>query len=386
MPELPDVSKYAIERELESTAVGIASQCMVDICAQCGTKKRLAKLGSLLENLTDGIIVFDLDLNIIDTNKLGEYIHKHFKTFYYQGKNFNLQSLPFLQEVFINRTSLSKLIEVIGFDDYGIKHIFNIGCSPVFSEGCELVGTCMIISDITEIQKQARQLEDIVSALTHDLKTPLLAAETSFKHLLDGYFGDLLEEQKQILSLLSQNNSDSIRLVKNLLSVFKYETRSYKLLLEPIEISLLTNRAINTVRPMIEEKEINLKITLANFQFVCDVFEVERVIVNLLTNAIKYTPLHGQIELLASKKQDGKVIITVQDTGIGIPDEDLPNLFERFWQSRKSGTRANSTGLGLYLSRQIIKAHSGRIWAESKLGKGTKVIFEIPEITWDPSI
>lgn len=386
MPEVPDIENYPLTSGIDKRAISTASQCMVDLCAQCGAKKRLAKLGSLLENLSDGIIVFDLDLNIIDTNKLGEYIHKHFKTFYYQGKNYTLQTLPFLQEAFINKTSLNKLTEIVGFDDYGIKHVFNLGSSPVFSEEAEVGGICLIISDITEIQKQARQLEDMVSALTHDLKTPLLAAETSLKCFLDGYFGEVSENQKQILSLLSQNNSDAIRLVKNLLSVFKYETKSYKLLLEPIELTVLLNRAINMIRPMIEEKEISLEASSENFQFVCDIFEVERVVVNLLTNAIKYTPPYGHIELQASRSKEGKVTITVQDNGVGIMDEDLPNLFERFWQSRKSGARANSTGLGLYLSRQIIEAHSGKIWAESKLGKGTKVTFELPEIIWDPSI
>jgi signal transduction histidine kinase len=105
------------------------------------------------------------------------------------------------------------------------------------------------------------------------------------------------------------------------------------------------------------------------------------VIVNLLTNAIKYTPNGGAIELQAVKDEDGNVIISVQDNGVGISSEELPNLFERFWQSKRSNSSSNSTGLGLYLSRQIVEAHGGKIWAESIHGKGATISFKIPEIT-----
>lgn len=236
-------------------------------------------------------------------------------------------------------------------------------------------------NEITKIQKQARQLEDIVSALTHDLQTPLVAASTSLKHLLDGYFGILTKDQKHILTLLSQSNSDALRLVKNLLAVFKYETQSYKLLLEPVDIQNLFEKAIDTVKPMLDEKKINLKVQEARFQFICDPFEIERVIINLLTNAIKYSSVDGYIELKAMKDESKNVTITVEDNGKGIAKEELPTLFERFWQSRRTGhSTNNSIGLGLYLSRQIIRAHGGRIWVESELNKGTKVTFEVPEI------
>ena len=380
MTEPQEIKEFVEKKDFDPQTKDVISSCLVELCQQCGTKKRLAKLGSLFENLTDGVIAFDLDLNVIDTNNFGEYIHKHFKTFYHDGKNYRLNNLPVLHEVFNNKTSSSKVIEVVGFDNHGNKHIFNINSSPVFSETNVLIGACLIISDITEIQKQARQLEDIVSALTHDLKTPLIAQETSIKHMIGGYFGTVNEQQKQILSLLSQSNLDALRLVKNLLAVFKYETKSYKLLLEGVEISFLIEKARHALKPLFDEKNISLRISQTNFQFVCDPFELERVIINLLSNAIKFTPGGGHIELKAIKNEDGNVIISVQDTGRGIAMDEMPNLFERFWLSHKSNGSSNSTGLGLYLSRQIIEAHGGKIWAESEFGKGTKVTFEIPEL------
>lgn len=379
MSNIEEIKSLVDSKHLAKNEAAIATGCMIELCEQCGTKKKLAKLGSLFENLTEGIIVFDLELNVIDKNKIGQSILEDFKSFYYDGKSYKLKGLPITSAVLINNSPSSN-VEIESFDELGRKHIFTAGASPIFSERSVKVGICLIISDITEVQKQARQIEDMVSALTHDLKTPLVAAETSIKHLLDGYFGALSKDQIEILSLLNQSNSDALRLVKNLLAVFKYETKSYKLLLELVDISKLLEKVLSSTKVMIEEKEIHLRIVPSNFQIMCDPFEIERVIVNLITNSIKYTPSGGRIEIRAVKNEQGTAIITVEDNGKGISKEDLPNLFERFWQTKKSEDKANSTGLGLYLSRQIIESHGGKIWAVSELGKGTKVTFEIPEI------
>ena len=284
------------------------------------------------------------------------------------------------------KRQMGSSLDLFGRKRDGSEFPVDIMLSPLETQEGPLV--ISVIRNITErknievgLKKQTRQLEDLLSTLTHDLKTPLIAAETSFKHLMEGYFGNLTESQKQILQLLIQNNTSALRLVKNLLSVFQYETKTYKLLLEEIDVTELLQNAQNTVKPFLVQKKLTLNIPKNNFKFVCDPFEIERVITNLLSNSIKFTQNGGSIDISTIKDENGKVIISVKDTGCGIKEEDLQNIFERFWYSRKPSPDSNSTGLGLYLCRQIIENHGGKIWAESQSGKGTKVTFEIPAIS-----
>ncbi len=376
MSDLANTKNFA-KKKLNQIITGNSSQSLTEPLWQLGKAKKLANLESLFDNLAEGVIAFDLDLNITASNKAGEYIRKNFKTFHFDEKDYRLNDLLIIQEVFIKNTNSLASIKTVSFDPFGIKHIFNIGASPIFSETNVLIGACLIINDITESQKEARQLENLIGGLTHDLKTPLVAAGLNLRHLLDEHFGNITNAQKEVLSLLNQNNTDALRLIKNLLAVFKYEAGSNKLLLEQIQASELLKLAINSIKPMLEEKKIHLKITPTSFQFVCDPFEIERVIVNLLINAISFTQSGGQVELRALKNEEGTVIFIVEDSGNGISVEELPNLFKRFWQSTRTSI---STGLGLYLSKEIVEAHGGRIWAESKLGVWTKITFEIPEL------
>ncbi len=381
MPGSNNINRILDERSLDIETEAIAKACMLELCKLCDIDKKFTNLSDLFTNLSDGVIVFSSDLNIIDMNNVAKRFYSEFDSFIFHDVEYKLKSLPVIQTAL--KDHQQSTISVSATNQYGQKRNFNIICSPVYSSSSTPGGICMVINDVTEVQKQARQLEDMMASFTHDLKTPLIAAETNVKHLLNGHFGDLNADQRTILELLLKSNDSALKLVKNLLNVFKYETDSYKLLLKSIKVKQLINNAIEVLKPLIENKNIEISITLEDEEekITCDSFELERVLINLLSNAVKFSNIGGNIRIDVRRNKSDLLCFTVQDEGIGIPADKVQSLFTRFWQSKINGGSTHGTGLGLYLSRQIIEAHGGTIWAESTENKGTKISFRIPALT-----
>lgn len=383
MPGSNNIDRILKEQSLDTEIGQIAKACMLELCKLCDIDKKFTNLSDLFTNLSDGVIVFSSDLNILNMNNVAKRFYSEFDSFIFHDVEYRLKDLPAIQTAL--KDYQQSTISVSATNQYGQKRNFNIVCSPVYSSSSTPSGICMVINDVTEVQKQARQLEDMMASFTHDLKTPLIAAETNIKHLLDGRFGALSSGQKTIFELLLKSNAGALKLVKNLLNVFKYETDSYKLLFKNIKVKQLINNAIEVVKPLIESKNIQIYIMLEDEEtkITCDSFELERVLVNLLSNAVKFSSVGSNIRIDVRSSNSDLICFTVQDEGIGIPTDKVQNLFSRFWQSKVNEGSSNGTGLGLYLSRQIVEAHGGTIWAESIENQGTKISFRIPTITFD---
>lgn len=226
-------------------------------------------------------------------------------------------------------------------------------------------------------QELDRLRDDFIATLTHDLRTPLLAAIQTLKFFVDGSLGKLSEKQNTLLSTMIQSNQDMLGLVNALLEVYRYESGQLTLCKENFVLKDLIDQCVTEIQVLLDKKSLNLKVVELNDEKICaDKQELKRVISNFLGNAIKHTGQNGKIRVLADFKDD-EVVISVEDTGIGIPEDDIPKLFKRF--SQGTGIRrSTSTGLGLYLSRQIVEAHGGKIWLESKVNQGSKFKFSIP--------
>ncbi len=373
MDKLKDINEVIKSKELNTKEAELSKECMIELCKLCDVQKSLTKLSDVFLSLSDAILIFDLDLNLVDSNKKGQAFLAEQLDFEYDLKKYKLKELPIL-----DISSQEKTIKVISFNTKKERKIFNISSSITYSASSQPVGICMVVNEVTEIEKQIRQMEDMMASFTHDLKTPLIALETNIEHILDGEYGELDSKLRQLLNLMLKSSSNTLRLVRNLLTVLKYDTRSYKLLPKNIKAREVINSAIATVEPLLNSKEMRVTMDLeSDFSLFCDPFEIERVLMNLLSNSIKYSPEKSPIGISLSK-QDGFYFICVDDSGFGIKEEQLATLFDRFWQAKIYNTNTNGTGLGLYLSRQIIEAHGGSIWAEAKKGKGTKICFKLP--------
>ena len=232
-----------------------------------------------------------------------------------------------------------------------------------------------VIRDVTEQKKSDKLRDDFIATLTHDLRTPLLAAIQTLTFFLDGALGELDEKQKLLLSTMQKSNEDLLGLVNALLEVYKYDADKLTLTKTNFNIYNLVEQVYNELLPLAQKKKIDFEINCNNkkLEINADRSEIRRVVCNLCGNAINYTQESGKV-VITLKCEAKDLIFSVSDNGSGIPQEDIPNLFQRFSQGT-SKKRSTGTGLGLYLSRQIIESHGGKIWLESSLNKGSEFSF-----------
>jgi signal transduction histidine kinase len=227
-----------------------------------------------------------------------------------------------------------------------------------------------VIRDVSFQKENERLRDDFIATLTHDLRTPLLAAISGLDFALTRTLGDLNPKQDELFSTMKKSNEDMLGLVNALLEVYRYESGKLYLCRTKFCVSELISQSIKELLPLIEEENIALNFTGDELVINADKNELRRVIVNLIGNAVKHCGSGAKLEVSASA-QNRDLTVSVQDDGPGLSDEDIDKLFKRFSQGT-SQKRPSSVGLGLYLSRQIIEAHGGKIWAESDLDRGQK--------------
>jgi signal transduction histidine kinase len=249
---------------------------------------------------------------------------------------------------------------------------------PVKDESGKVSGLVAMFSNATDRVLLQQQREDFVATLTHDLKTPVLATNRAVKFLLEGDFGELSSSQKEVLETLLQSNTSLYTLVQTLLDVYRFDSGVKELHIKECNLATMITQLVTEIMPLAQEKGVDLRATLPSDarDTRCDEDDIRRVVQNLVDNSLKFTPSGGCITV--SMIQSGeKTTISVADTGKGIPEENKPKLFQRFWQAGSTGRYYASTGLGLYLCRRIVEAHGGSIWCESTVGQGSTFHFQI---------
>jgi signal transduction histidine kinase len=225
------------------------------------------------------------------------------------------------------------------------------------------------------------QREDFIATLTHDLKTPIVGANMVLTALLDGTLGALSQQQSEIIGKLRTSNHALLKMIHNLLEVYKYESGPESLALEDVDLVDVIKFCAEDVKPLIENKSLFLRLNVPSckVEAVCDRYAIQRVLVNLLGNAIKFTPTGGEI-IVAVDDGEEEVCLKVTDTGSGINPRDQHRLFQRFWQGEPGRRYAAGTGLGLYFCRHVVRAHGGTINCESTPGAGSTFCVQLPKV------
>jgi len=342
--------------------------------------KTNSKLSGIINYCADGIIIIDENGRIEQANPACEnFVGLSEKTLI----NMNFSNITHLEHKKDFKEALKENSEVFLRDCYILNSLRNkkvpveISFATIIADEDENVKKFVgVIRDIRAQKEMERLRDDFVATLTHDLRTPLLAAIQTLKFFLDGSLGSLEDKQKVLLSTMQKSNEDLLGLVNALLEVYKYEAGKLDLCKTNFLLKDLVTQCFNELVPLAGNKKIKFDLKFLaedNLTIIADRGEIRRVITNLCGNAINYTNLGGEIEIEV-KEESGDVIFSVSDNGNGIPAEDIPSLFKRFSQGT-SKKRSTGTGLGLYLSRQIIEAHGGKIWLESKVNKGSEFSF-----------
>ena len=224
--------------------------------------------------------------------------------------------------------------------------------------------------------------DDFTSTLTHDLITPLLGAIETLKSLQKGQFGAVTEIQQDVFGMMTRSHQSTLQLVETILDVYRNDTEGLKLHLAPVNLVSVAEEAIATLVDLAATRRVYLCLGYGESDFRRsvwvhgDALQLQRVFTNLLINGINHSPRGGKVEVVLSD-MSADHIIKVIDHGPGIPDDQLPHLFERFYQGH-SDRLAVGSGLGLYLTRQIIEAHGGTIWAENRTPQGALFGFRLP--------
>lgn len=336
---------------------------------------------ALIENFADGIFFFDDQKRLVLVNPLGE------KFFQVSAKAISGKTLEELRQI----KELQSLMEIIKDLETPLFRkelvlrenlILEISLIPILSEN-KKIGSAVICHDVTREKMVERIKTEFVSISAHQLRTPLSAIKWSLKMILDEDLGPLSPEQRQFLEKTYQANQRLINLVNDLLDVTRIEEGRYLFKLELLDFREVLFQNIELYQKEAEKKGIEFLVEIEDksFPIKADKEKINLAVQNLIDNAVKYTLNGGKVKV--GLKEEGKnLLFWVQDTGVGIPEAQKERVFAKFFRgSNVQKMETEGTGLGLFITKNIIEAHGGQIWFESKENQGTTFYFTLPIFT-----
>ena len=266
---------------------------------------------------------------------------------------------------------------VLPLDVAGAERAFRLRTTPMRDEDGRLLGAVTLLEDITHLREIDRLKSEFIATASHELRTPLTSVQMSVHLLLEGAAGTLALKQQELLQACKEDCERLERLMRDLLDLSRIEAGKSAPQLAPVRVSDLVSASTEGLRPQVEAKGLSFVSDVpAQLPFVfADRGQIERVITNLVSNAVRHTDRGGEIRLSAVQRQ-GHVAISVKDTGHGIPPEYLAHIFEKF--VRVPDAPSGDAGLGLAISKRIVEAHGGKIVVQSEVGRGTTFTFTLP--------
>src|SRR6266550_870362 len=258
----------------------------------------------------------------------------------------------------------------------GLERAFRLRTTPMRDNTNRLLGAVTLLEDITHLREIDRIKSEFIATASHELRTPLTSVQMGVHLLLEGAAGELNDKQTEVLGACREDCERLDKLMHDLLDLSKIEAGESQPELKVVRTRELIAGIAEELRPQVEAKGLKLRVALSvDLQQVeVDRTQIERVISNLVINALRHTK-HGEIKINAEQR-DGNVAVSICDTGSGIPTEYLPHIFDKFVQVPDAPT--GGEGLGLTISKSIVEAHGGQISVQSQVGRGSTFTFTLP--------
>ncbi len=333
------------------------------------------QLASILSGMADGVITFSKDGTILITNPPAE---RFLQNWYYEQdtENNNPSAVPTkVMELFNLAVNTEK--EQVG--EISIQGRFWVMIiSPLYNH-TYIRGAVAVIRDMTEERQLDKLRQDFIANVSHELRTPIAMMQGYSEAIVDDIAGTD-EEKKEMAKVIYDESLRMGRLVNELLDLARMEAGHIQLTTEYVDVHPYLQKVVRKFQGLAKEKDIHLELMLdeQNIRMKLDPDGLEQVLTNLIDNAIRHTPNMGSVTVSQHSDERG-LYIEIIDSGSGIPEEDLPFVFERFYKADKARTRGQSgTGLGLAIVKNLVNAHKGRITVQSKIGHGTTFSIFIP--------
>ena len=358
---------------LADTVNNMAQRLNVLIVALSREKEQIS---SVLSSMVDGVITVDRKGKIIVTNPPAENL---LKAWWYEqgGEKEQDETLPptmksIFDAVVENEQEVTSDVFVQGLT-------YSVVMAPLYDRD-QVRGAVAVLRDMTQERTQDRLRKDFVANVSHELRTPLAMLQGYSEAIMDG-IAESEEEKIELATIIYDESLRMSRLVNELLDMARMEGGHFNLNRIPASLYVLGDKVVHKFLGVVKEHGITLELNwqAKDEQFCFDPDRIEQVLTNLIDNAIRHTREGGQVTL-TTEDSESYCTIEVKDTGSGIPPEDLPFVFERFYKVDKARTRGKTgTGLGLSIAKNIVQAHGGKISVRSKVNEGTTFSIRLPK-------
>ncbi|HMK43222.1 MAG TPA: PAS domain-containing sensor histidine kinase [Dissulfurispiraceae bacterium] len=348
---------------------------------QLMAKERLYEI--IVKHLPHGFMVVDRNGMTVDFNAAAEQItgysreevlgKSHFEIFHRASDQ---TECPLWRHAFEQQHKMLAVEHVITKKN-GDSAILSVGIAPLFDGDGNFMGGIELLRDITDQKKRERERQNVLSMFAHDMKNSVLIAQGFINRMEAGKSGPIPEEQRGGLGTVHQELATLEKLILDFLQFSRFEANQYTPVKKAFPIAPALEYCIESIRNAAEDKAQHLHLDLPDAaipQLHADEEMVKRAVINLLDNAVKYTPVGGEIVAKLGIQAD-TVTIAIRDTGIGIAEENLPYIFDAFYRIDK-GTKGS--GLGLFIVKTIVDAHCGSIAVQSAPGKGSTFTISLP--------